>query len=115
MQIIDFLDAGLESALICRAIDESVNAGARNWVYARSILDACVTKGLLTLSQYTLSEANRRAYKARQNGGITSGYDSAGTAYAPSGGELGAAVGGDTDELREGFKRQSDKWRRKAD
>ena len=67
MEIKDFLDAGMEAAVICRAIDASVDANARNWFYARAILNSLVTEGILTVEQFKISEANREAAKARKN------------------------------------------------
>jgi len=59
----DFKECGVEDDLICRAIDISIEAGVRNWNYARAIVDDCINKGILTLEQYNLHEANRRAKK----------------------------------------------------
>ena len=67
-EIIDFLDSGVEDKLICRAIDLSIDANARNWPYARKVLDSCITKGVLTLCDFEVSEANRRSSKASQDG-----------------------------------------------
>ena len=65
-EIQDFLQAGVEGGLICRAIDKSIDANARNWQYAKSVVNGCITKGILTLDQLEVDEANFRANKAKR-------------------------------------------------
>jgi len=73
LEIIDFLNAGVEPELICKAIDESVDANARNWFYARSIINSCITSGILTLEQFKVNKANRDANKSRKSDTTQSG------------------------------------------
>jgi len=66
--------------LICKAIDESVDANARNWFYTRSIINSCITSGILTLEQFKVNKANRDANKSRKSDTTQSG---AGTKATP--------------------------------
>ena len=81
MEIQDFMNQSVEGALMCRAIDISVDSGARNWIYAKRIIDNCIVKGILTLEAYEQNEANRKAQKSKiaKNGGEKYGANSANT------------------------------------
>ncbi|MCL2840310.1 MAG: DnaD domain protein [Defluviitaleaceae bacterium] len=72
MEIADFLNSGVESQLMCRAIDISIDANVRNWAYAKKVINTCISQDILTLVQYETHEANRKALKMRTNGGVNS-------------------------------------------
>jgi len=70
-EISEFINAGVEPALICRAIDISIDQNVRKWAYAKQVVNDFIIAGRLTLAQYEAHEANRCAEKARagSNGG----------------------------------------------
>jgi len=70
-----FLQVGVEAALVCHAIDVAIDNGARNWAYARTIIDRCVAQGILTQQQYKAHEKNRAT--AKQNERVDQFYENA--------------------------------------
>jgi len=95
LEIQDFLQQGVEVALICRAIDASMDSGARNWVYAKRIIDNCIIKGILTLEAYEANEANRNAQIARKQGGGRYGANRSGNNAAHAEGQGNASTEGE--------------------
>ena len=58
-----FIEAGLETGLIVRAIQLSAENNVRTWNYAAAILRNCENKGITTLSAF---EADSTAHKAQK-------------------------------------------------
>lgn len=66
-ELAEFIESGIEPALICRAIDISIDANKRNWPYARAILNNCQRTGIQTLEQYEAHETNRKKTNKNTN------------------------------------------------
>ena len=67
LEIKDFLESGIEPALICAAIDKAVAANKRSWLYARKILNNCVIGGIFTLEQFKVDNANWEASRNKKD------------------------------------------------
>jgi len=76
----DFAAQGIEDALVYKAIDCSFEYGARNWVYAKSILDKCVREQVFTLEEFCKKEERRKVEKALKHG--KEGADGNNTGYS---------------------------------
>lgn len=66
LEIMEFLEVGVEEELIFRAIDKSIDSGARNWNYTKSVINNLIIKDIKTVRDYELSEANRNASQSRK-------------------------------------------------
>ena len=60
-----FIQAGLEPALVVRAIHLAAENNARNWNYAAAILRGCENRGIKTLSAFEAENAARKAQKEK--------------------------------------------------
>ena len=61
-----FVHGGMETALVCRAIQISAENNARRWSYAAAILRNCENKGVLTLRQFEAESRERKEKTAEQ-------------------------------------------------
>ena len=61
-----FIQAGLEPALVVRAIHLAAENNARTWSYAAAILRNCENKGIRTLRQFEAESRERKEKKAEQ-------------------------------------------------
>lgn len=59
-----FVESGLETSLVCRAIQIAAENNVRKWSYAAAILRECENKGVTTLSAF---EAEGAAHKAQKS------------------------------------------------
>lgn len=60
-----FIQAGLEPALVVRAIHLAAENNARTWSYVSAILRNCENKGIKTLSAFEAENAARKAQKEK--------------------------------------------------
>ena len=55
-----FVSKGLETALVCRAIQLAAENNVRKWSYAAAILRDCESKGITTLSAFNANNAAKK-------------------------------------------------------
>ena len=60
-----FIQAGLETDLVIRAIELAAENNARTWSYVSAILRNCENKGITTLSAFEADSAAHKAQKAQ--------------------------------------------------
>ena len=60
-----FIQAGIETDLVIRAIELAAENNARTWSYASAILRNCENKGITTLSAFEADSAAHKAQKAQ--------------------------------------------------
>lgn len=60
-----FVESGLETSLVCRAIQIAAENNVRKWSYAAAILRECENKGVTTLSAFEAENAARKAQKEK--------------------------------------------------
>ena len=65
-EAMSFVHGGMETALVCRAIQISAENNARRWSYAAAILRNCENKGVLTLRQFEAESRERKEKTAEQ-------------------------------------------------
>lgn len=64
-EALDFIASGIETPLVCRAIQISAENNVRKWSYAAAILRDCENKGITTLSAFEAESAAHKAQKAQ--------------------------------------------------
>lgn len=68
-----YIDDGMEDEVISLALKESVDAGAKNWKYAKAVLTAWLDKGIFTAEQ--AKAANREFQNRRRRPGMANKKD----------------------------------------
>ena len=64
-EALDFIASGIETPLVCRAIQISAENNVRKWSYTAAILRDCKNKGITTLSAFEAESAAHKAQKAQ--------------------------------------------------
>ena len=59
-EAMSFVSKGLETALVCRAIQLAAENNVRKWSYAAAILRDCESKGITTLSAFNANNAAKK-------------------------------------------------------
>ena len=60
-----FIQAGMETALVIRAIQLAAENNARTWSYVSAILRNCENKGITTLRAFEAESAAHKAQKSQ--------------------------------------------------
>lgn len=62
-----YLEEGLESGLIIKAMQEAVDRNARNWNYIKSILNDCCNNNVKTAEQFKIRQEEFKSNKVHKN------------------------------------------------
>jgi DnaD/phage-associated family protein len=62
-KVAGLLEGGVEDALICRAVDEAVEANKRNWSYVERVVNDCFVAGVLSEEGFLRRKADWKARK----------------------------------------------------
>lgn len=64
-EALGFIASGMETSLVCRAIQLAAENNVRKWTYASAILRDCENKGITTLHAFEAESAAHKAQKAQ--------------------------------------------------
>lgn len=66
-----YIDDGMESALVNKALEESAISGVRTMKYVKKILNRCIEENILTLDRYLIAQEDFKAKKSKSTRGDT--------------------------------------------